>query len=60
MPDAGRRCVGVQLTLLPRFRVCRRCVRPALAARKLEVDPLLAVPSLVRGLQSNGRPDDID
>ena len=52
--------LGVQLTLLRRFRVCRRRDSPALAARKLEVEPLLVVPSLVRCLQSNGCRDDVD
>ena len=58
--DAGRSCVGVQLTLLPGCRVCRRRVPPAFAARKLDVEPWLDMPSLVRGLQPNGRRDGID
>ena len=58
--DAGRLHVGVQHNLLSRLRVCRGYVSSALAPRKLEVDPLLIVPGLVRGLQPNGRPDDID
>ena len=58
--DAGRSCFGVQQTLLPGFRVCRRRVPPAFAAGKLEVEPLLVMPGLVRGLQPNCRRDDVD
>ena len=58
--DAGRSFVGVQQTLLRGFRVGRRRVPPAFTSRKLEVEPLLVVPSLVLGLQPNGRKDDVD
>ena len=33
---------------------------PAFTSRTLEVEPLLPVPSLQRGLQTNGRRDDVD
>ena len=36
----------------------RRRVPPALSASKLEVEPLLVIPGLVRGLQPNGRRDE--
>ena len=42
------------------FRVCRRRVPPAFTSRELEVGPLLVAPSLVRGLQPNGRRDNVD
>ena len=59
--DAGRSLVGVQqantsggISSLPEH------VLPACTSRKLEVEPLFVVPSLVRGLQPNGRKDDVD
>ena len=58
--DAGRSLVGVQHNLLSGLRVCQRRITPALASRKLEVEPLLVVPSLVRELQADGRGDDVD
>ena len=58
--DAGLSCVGAQEALLPGFRVFRRRVPPAFAALKLEVELTLAMPSLVCGLQPNGRKDDVD
>ena len=60
MHDAGRPCDGVQLTLLATLGVGKRHVPPAFSARKLEVEPLVVVPSLVRGLQPNGRRVDVD
>ena len=41
--DAGLSLVGTQHNLLPGLRVCRRRITPALALRKLEVEPLLTV-----------------
>ena len=58
--DAGRSFVDVQQTLLAGFRVCRRRVPPAFTSRELEGEPLLVAPSLVRGLQPNGRRDNVD
>ena len=51
--------VGVQHNL-PGFRVCRRKIPPALASRKLDVEPLLVVPGLVRGPQHSVRRVDVD
>ena len=58
--DACRSCFGVQRTLLAGFRACWTRIPPAFTSRKLEVGPSLVVASLVRGLQPNGRRDDVD
>ena len=51
--DASRALVGVPHNLLQGLRVSQRRIMSALALRKLEVVPLLVVPSLVRGPQAD-------
>ena len=49
--DASRSLIDVQDDLLQRLGVHQRRITPALAFRKLDVVPLLVVPSLVSGPQ---------
>ena len=46
-------------TLLAGFPVCRRRVPPAFTSHKMKVEPSFVVLSLVRGLQPDGRRDDV-
>ena len=57
--DAGRSLVGGPHDLLQGLGVSQRRIMFALALRKLEVVPLLVVPSLDRGPQADERRVDI-
>ena len=59
LKDAGRSLVGVQHYLLSGPRVGSRRVPSLFASRILEVEPLLVMPSLVRGPQSTVRGDHV-